>query len=352
MSTIQKLARPVVRLIAKIWLQATMAIFPILIRESTRRETVPLGMRLLPTITRDLTDAQSVEVLSVLVTASSALKAASPEIHETMLEQMLAHGAINAVSPRVRQDLLRTLVLGNTKPVEQRFVDEAINFSSTIRNNWVAAKARQISPDAHVLDAGAGQGQYKPLFSHTRYVSQDFAQYKGSDAPDGHEDWKYNTIDLVCDITKIPKPDSTFDVILCTEVLEHIPNPVLALGEFARLLRPGGSLILSAPLGSGMHQEPYHFYGGFSRHFYQHFLPQLGFDIVEIVPIGGLLKHVGQESHRASRVIGRSLPGGQPPIPEILMQEWLPTYLSDMEKTINVEQFTVGYMVLALKRLS
>ncbi len=50
--------------------------------------------------------------------------------------------------------------------------------------------------------------------------------------------WDTSRIDLVSDITAIPAPDSTFDAILCSEVLEHVPEPTHALDEFARLLKP------------------------------------------------------------------------------------------------------------------
>jgi hypothetical protein len=60
-----------------------------------------------------------------------------------------------------------------------------------------------------------------------------------------------------------------------------------ALKEFARLLKPGGRLFLSAPLLSGLHMEPYHFYGGFTHYWYRHWLPQVGFSIDETQAIGG-----------------------------------------------------------------
>ena len=71
-------------------------------------------------------------------------------------------------------------------------------------------------------------------------------------------EWDTSRIDLVSDITEIPAPDASFDAILCSEVLEHIPEPTHALDEFMRLLRPGGTLILSAPFASLVHFAPYH----------------------------------------------------------------------------------------------
>jgi ubiquinone/menaquinone biosynthesis C-methylase UbiE len=54
----------------------------------------------------------------------------------------------------------------------------------------------------------------------------------------------------VMDITDIQHPDGSFDVILCSHVLEHIPDDRKALSEFFRVLRPGGWAILQVPIAA------------------------------------------------------------------------------------------------------
>jgi SAM-dependent methyltransferase len=49
------------------------------------------------------------------------------------------------------------------------------------------------------------------------------------------------------DATKIPYPDASFDVVIANHMLEHIPDDRKALAEFARVLRPGGLLLLAVP---------------------------------------------------------------------------------------------------------
>lgn len=230
-------------------------------------------------------------------------------------------------------------------------IDRLINFSAYWRDEWVAQKAATLSAGARVLDAGAGQCQYKSLFAHTKYHAQDFAQYEGTEQGPLQETWNYASLDYVCDIAQIPVEDGAFDAVLCTEVLEHVPDPISALRELCRVTREGGSLFLSAPLGSGIHQEPYHFYGGFSPYFYQKYLADFGCEVVEIKPLGGLFRHVAQEVHRAARTMEEA-PDAMSPERRYVMMDWLPRLLSEMDARCFVEQFTVGYLVEARKRVN
>jgi 2-polyprenyl-3-methyl-5-hydroxy-6-metoxy-1,4-benzoquinol methylase len=45
--------------------------------------------------------------------------------------------------------------------------------------------------------------------------------------------WDISQIDIISDITSIPVLNYSFDIVLCTEVLEHVPNPVAAIEEMA-----------------------------------------------------------------------------------------------------------------------
>jgi SAM-dependent methyltransferase len=149
------------------------------------------------------------------------------------------------------------------------------------RDEWIKAEAAKFHPGSHVLDAGAGACKYRPFFSHCCYETQDFCQYKG-------ELVKYlQPIDYVGEITRIPLPDCSLDGILCTEVFEHVVDPMAVLAEFSRLLKPGGKLLLTAPHGTILHMAPYHFYGGFTHFWYRHWLPFYGFAVDSITPQGG-----------------------------------------------------------------
>lgn len=156
------------------------------------------------------------------------------------------------------------------------------------RNAWLQKTLGSLPAGVRILDAGAGELRNKPLCAHLNYVSQDFCQYEGRGNQTGLQTgaWDTSRIDLVCDIVNIPELDASFDAVLCSEVLEHVPSPHLALAEFQRLLKPGGKLILTAPFASLVHFAPYHFATGFSRYWYEYHLPQCGFEITELTPNG------------------------------------------------------------------
>jgi SAM-dependent methyltransferase len=165
---------------------------------------------------------------------------------------------------------------------------------------WLKHALSQVAPNSRLLDVGAGELRNKPYCSHLTYVSQDFCQYEGQGDGVALQTGKWDTtrIDLVSDITAIPAPDASFDVVLCTEVLEHVPDPLAALRELVRLVRPGGMIIITAPFCSLTHFAPYHYASGLSKYWFMKHLSELGFSSVEATPNGGWLDFVAQEVWR------------------------------------------------------
>lgn len=224
------------------------------------------------------------------------------------------------------------------------------DFNQRDRDRWVAERAAAVPAGARVLDVGAGTCRYRPLFAHCAYTSHDFKQYEGFQDPSRNEG-TYGSIDLVSDILDLPVPDGAFDVVLCTEVLEHVPEPAAALREMARVLAPGGTLLLTAPLSSGLHQEPYHFYGGFTPHWYRHVCARNGLTVREIASNGGFFRMLSQECARVAWTMEqhRDLHGGFDAAVGRLFGELLPRYLHGLDDACAMPQFTVGYHVMAVK---
>jgi ubiquinone/menaquinone biosynthesis C-methylase UbiE len=231
-------------------------------------------------------------------------------------------------------------------------------FAFNLRNRdlWVAQQAKKVAPAQRVLDVGAGSAPYRSLFSHCVYRTQDFAALR----PDQLRGGGYGQIDYVCDAKSIPVPDESFDVILCTEVLEHHPEPVAVIHEFARILSAGGTLFLTAPLGSGIHQEPNHFYGGYTPYWYRRFLPEAGFGDISVEPNAGSFRHYAQESIRFVRMTTPF----RSSLSFLASLFWLPFWLllvpvlmglipfaaKCLDRFDNEKRFTIGYHVRAVRR--
>lgn len=184
------------------------------------------------------------------------------------------------------------------------------NDTEQIRGSWVVSQLGNIPAGMRILDVGAGQLRFKPYCEHLNYVAHDFGKYDGSGDGTGLQtgSWDNSKLDIISDITNIPVENSSFDAILCTEVFEHIPDAVSAIREFARILKPGGTLLLTAPFASLTHFAPYHFCG-YNRYWYQHHLPLVGLDVEVLDHNGSWFSFVAQELRR-SRLIGKTYASG------------------------------------------
>lgn len=171
------------------------------------------------------------------------------------------------------------------------------------RYKWTEETLKKIPAGYTILDAGAGECKFKKYCPHLTYVSQDFGQYDGiGDIGMQEGSWDNTKLDIVSDITAIPVADGKFDAVMCTEVLEHVPDPVAALKELNRVLRKDGYLLITVPFASLTHFAPYHFSSGLSRFWFEHHLGQMGYDIIELKPNGNYFEFLAQEVRRVKRV--------------------------------------------------
>ena len=221
------------------------------------------------------------------------------------------------------------------------------------RDQWIKVHAQNLPPGSRVLDAGAGASKYRPFFAHCDYKTQDFCQYQGPLV-------KYlQPVDYVCDIQAIPLPDSSLDAVLCTEVFEHLPDPMAALKEFSRILKPGGKVFLTAPHGTFLHMEPYHYYGGFTVFWYKHWLPQFEFEVEEIIPQSGQSRAVvsylqGFYNHwrdyeRTLSGISRLLSLGFRMVLKLPVHYLLPWAFSKLDSKLDPTRMCIGLMVAGVK---
>jgi len=174
------------------------------------------------------------------------------------------------------------------------------------RVKWIGETLKKIPEGLTILDAGAGESQFKKFCGHLKYIAQDFGEYQGEGEVGLQTGtWDNSKLDIVSDILSIPLPDHSVDAIMCTEVLEHIPDPLGAIREFSRLVKPGGYLLITAPFASLTHFAPYHFASGLSRFFYEKHLPDNGFEITDLQLNGNFFEYVAQENRRIKSVAAK-----------------------------------------------
>jgi SAM-dependent methyltransferase len=133
-----------------------------------------------------------------------------------------------------------------------------------------------------VLDVGCGAQPYRELF-HPQ------ANYRAIDSAGAEHNFGY----AVPDTTYYegdcwPIDNASIDVILCTETLEHVPDPSVFLAEAARCLRPGGWLLLTVPFAARWHYIP-HDYWRFTPSGLQRLLGAAGFEQIAVFARGNAL---------------------------------------------------------------
>jgi len=111
--------------------------------------------------------------------------------------------------------------------------------------------SQEITPNVAILDVGCGLRPYGDFFSHTKYTGIDVEQ-SGRKLGDKKPDQFFDGLN-------IPFEAFSFDVVICTQVLEHCLDPRKLLSEIHRVLKPAGKLFLTVPFIWGEHEMPYDF---------------------------------------------------------------------------------------------
>jgi SAM-dependent methyltransferase len=113
-----------------------------------------------------------------------------------------------------------------------------------------------------VLNAGAGEGSFSPVLlelAGARCIVELDVSY-GSRRR-AKSDARQQMV--AGSLTAIPLADGAFDLILCTEVLEHIEDDRTALDELCRVLAPGGAMLISVPTPPAVY-DPDHVREGYT----------------------------------------------------------------------------------------
>lgn len=115
---------------------------------------------------------------------------------------------------------------------------------------FVKEASNSVPDSSMILDAGAGEGMYKALFDTKKYVSIDLGKISKT----------YGDISARSNLAKLPFSNNLFDLVVCTQVLEHVNDPKSVLNELWRVVKPGSCLWISAPFFFEQHEIPYDYY--------------------------------------------------------------------------------------------
>lgn len=134
------------------------------------------------------------------------------------------------------------------------------------------------------IDIGCGNSPYRSVIHPVvdEYFTLDIEERDGD-------------VDYLCSVESMdPVPDEYFDSAICINVLEHIPNPYAAVREIARILKPGGVLIVFTPFLARIHEEPHDYYR-FTGYGLEYLFGNAGFTCESLRSIGGMGSFVAHQ---------------------------------------------------------
>jgi SAM-dependent methyltransferase len=134
-------------------------------------------------------------------------------------------------------------------------------------------KASPMGSTPLVIDVGCGHRPYRDLFGSASYFGMDYAVQDTSP-------------DFLGDARSIPVRTASADIVFSSQVIEHVPHPDRMIRECARVLKPGGHLIVTGPFYWPLHEEPNDFYR-FTKYGFARLLGDAGFSGWEITEDGG-----------------------------------------------------------------
>lgn len=135
-----------------------------------------------------------------------------------------------------------------------------------------------------VVDLGCGMQPYRG------WLGGNARRWTGLDLP---QTWSGRArADVFASAGAAPLRDASADCVISTQVIEHMPRPRELFAEARRLLRPGGTLLVSAPQAQWLHEEP-HDYWRFTKYGMMELAREAGLETVRVVPLGGALALMG-----------------------------------------------------------
>ena len=167
-----------------------------------------------------------------------------------------------------------------------------LNSSRVYLAQFAQRAAASLSNDARVLDAGAGDCPYRSYFSHAHYESTDLC----------HVEKNYSCISYICDLKNIPIKSDCYDLVFCSQTLEHVPEPKEVVDELFRVLKPNGQLWLTAPLFFAEHEIPFDYYR-YTRYGLKYLIQDAGYKVESIEWLEGYFGTLAYQLREAAKAL-------------------------------------------------
>jgi SAM-dependent methyltransferase len=172
-----------------------------------------------------------------------------------------------------------------------------------LREDFIRRAFAECQPGAALLDLGCGTRPFRELYEHCATLCI------GTDVPFSYHD--VSVADVYSMAHALPFASAVFDIVLCTEMLEHVPDPAAVLSEIRRILKPGGRLIMTTPFLVPLHEEPHDFFR-YTSHGLKHLCASASLEIRLITPFAGLtgvvISFLVQAQLKAWYMIYRAIP--------------------------------------------
>jgi SAM-dependent methyltransferase len=154
----------------------------------------------------------------------------------------------------------------------------------------------RMRPGLRVLDAGSGRLPEQKmrgeiLATGAELHTLDFCPGEG--------------VDFTGDVSALPFEDASYDMVLSTQVLEHVQDPEKVCSEMARVLKPGGHLFLTTPQSSPIHNEPWNYFN-FTHYGLTLLFEKAGLQVVKKEAQGGHFTLLAYHLHWTARYLQTS----------------------------------------------
>ena len=226
------------------------------------------------------------------------------------------------------------------------WIRRRVEVDNTALVDFIERVAPTVPAGARVLDAGAGEGRYRPKFAHTCYTGVDLAV--------GDVTWDYHGLDAICTLTRLPFNPDTFDAVICTQVLEHVTEPQQVLQEIQRVLKAGGRLFLTAPQSWHQHQKPHDYYR-YTSFGLRYLFERAGLQPQSIQPMGGYFWYLSFQLQNVNFwLFPRGMRGRRWTWPiralfGVVFQLFFPLIFYYLDRLDRQKDETFGYVCIAIK---